>query len=333
LRTTILHTSFFQILLCSASIFSIVVYLVGALLVVMTTDITTTSVQDGLVGLGGITMGTIVAFSSYIGRLYAPMSDLSGVHIQLSTCAVSFEKIFRYLDLSTDDHLTPTKHEELPLLRLTDIVGDVRFEDVCFSYPLPGSSPGTQYIDKPVHLTIDSVSLHCRAGQTTAIVGANGSGKSTLALLLMGFLRPQRGEIFIDGHPLSRLMGPYTLAEHAGFLSQESYLLNDTVATNLRLGRADASLDELQAICRVVGIHDKIASLPQGYDTVVGHRAASLSGGEKQRLAIARVLLCRPKLLVLDEFDSCLDPESQRCIGLYIREQFSDRTRIIIAHR
>jgi ABC-type multidrug transport system fused ATPase/permease subunit len=346
---------------------------------------------------------------------------LSGVQIQLATCAVSFERIFHYVDLPAAAAPVPAssssssssrrrrgsgtsssrlrkeeqEEQEVPLLRLGDVVGDVRFEQVSFSYASPppllldsslpeggapppeaaeeaaaGGGEGTRApldcggkaeerpkgtftrpeeeeaaaaeeeeetaVEEARRWTLADVSVHFRAGELTAIVGANGSGKTTLAFLLMGFLRPQRGEIFIDGHPLSRIAGshhrsssfcfpsrapapePLGLAAHVGFLSQECYLLNDTVATNLRLGRADATTDELHEICRVVGVHDKICSLPDGYphrpppprvhalgvpnesivgrtgpryDTVVGHRASSLSGGEKQKLAIARLRL------------------------------------------
>jgi ABC-type multidrug transport system fused ATPase/permease subunit len=305
-------------------------------------------------------------------RLYGPLSDLSGVQIQLATCAVSFERIFHYVDLPAaapapagssssssrwrwasgtsssrlrkeQEQEQEEQEQEVPLLRLGDVVGDVRFERVSFSYapppPLPldstlpegggdddappeeaaaaaGGEEGTrappdgggkaeerpkatrtprpeaeaeEEAEEARRWTLADVSVHFRAGEVTAIVGANGSGKTTLAFLLMGFLRPQRGEIFIDGHPLSRIAGshhhhdhhhhrssssfpsrapapePLGLAAHVGFLSQECYLLNDTVATNLRLGRADATTDELHEICRVVGVHDKICSLPDGY--------------------------------------------------------------------
>ncbi len=265
-------------------------------------------------GGGSITLGTLVAFTTLQTRLFFPIQSLLNVGIDIQTSLALFDRIFQYLDLEVD-----VAEREGPR-ELRDVEGAVAYEGVGLTYDPDG---------EPV---LDGVDLVVPPGTTTAIVGETGSGKTTLAYLAARLYDPTHGRVTIDGVDL-RDLSFASLAETVGLVSQETYLFHSSVRENLRFARPDATDAEIEDAARAARIHDLIASLPEGYDTVVGERGYRFSGGEKQRIAIARTILRNPPVLVLDEATSALDNATERAVQAALDDLAEGRTTIAIAHR
>jgi ATP-binding cassette subfamily B protein len=265
---------------------------------------------------GGMTIGTLVAFTTLQGALFRPLMQLLDIGVSLTASMALFSRVFEYLDLPVDidDPARPVRVDA------ADVRGEVRFEHVGFTYP-DGVRPALAGVDVTVP-----------AGTTLALVGETGSGKSTLASLVARLNDPTSGRVRIDGVDV-RDMTLADLARVVGVVSQETYLLHGTIRENLRHARPDATDAEMVDAARRAQVHDVIAALPAGYDTVVGARGHRFSGGEKQRLAIARTLLRDPRVLVLDEATSALDNETERAVQAALDEAARGRTTITIAHR
>jgi ATP-binding cassette subfamily B protein len=263
---------------------------------------------------GALSIGTLVAFTSLQAGIFRPLSSLLDVGVSVASSLALFARIFEYQDLvvDIDDPADPVE--------LTDVRGELRLEGVSFTYP--GN-------DVPA---LDHVDLTVPAGSTLALVGETGSGKTTLGALVARLHDPDAGRITIDGVDV-RDLRLADLARVVGVVSQETYLLHTTVRENLRHAKPDATDAEIEAATRAARIHDVIAALPEGYDTMVGSRGHRFSGGEKQRLAIARTLLRDPRVLVLDEATSALDTETERAVQLAFDDLARDRTTLTIAHR
>ncbi|WP_422747855.1 ABC transporter ATP-binding protein [Micromonospora sp. WMMD1219] len=271
----------------------------------------------GLPGTAGtLTIGTLVAFTALQGNLFRPLMGLLNVGVTLTASLALFARIFEYLDLPVE---VAEPARPVPLDPAT-ARGHLRVEDVTFSYP--GSDTAA----------LAGVSLDVPAGTSLALVGETGSGKSTLAALISRLHDPDAGRITIDGIDL-RDLRPADLAAVVGVVSQETYLLHGTVRDNLRYARPDATDADIEAAARAARIHDLVAALPDGYDTMVGSRGHRFSGGEQQRLAIARTLLRDPRILVLDEATSALDTETERAVQRALDELARGRTVVTIAHR
>ena len=264
---------------------------------------------------GGMTIGTLVAFIALQGNLFRPLMGLLNVGVDLTASMALFSRIFEYADLPVDlvEASAPTRLER------TSARGEVRFDGVGFGY-----DP-----DRPVLAGIDLV---VPAGTTLALVGETGSGKSTLASLVPRLRDATTGSVRIDGVDV-RDLASADLAELVGVVTQETYLMHASVRDNLRHARPDATDAEIEDACRRARIHELVASLPDGYDTLVGSRGHRFSGGEQQRLAIARTLLRDPAVLVLDEATSALDNETERAILETFASVAATRTTITIAHR
>ena len=262
---------------------------------------------------GALTVGTIVALVAYLGRLYGPVSALVNVHVDLMTAAGLFERIFAYLDLVEE------VAEKDGATQLVDPRGQLVFDDVVFAYDN----------GKPV---LHGVSFEARPGELVALVGPSGSGKTTINYLASRLYDPDEGRVTLDGHDLRQLTLD-SLAGAVGAVTQETFLFHETVKSNLLYAKRDATDAELEAACRQAQIHDVIAALPQAYDTVVGERGYKLSGGEKQRMAIARVILKNPRLLILDEATSSLDARSEGLVQEALGTILAGRTSLVIAHR
>ncbi|MFF0655575.1 ABC transporter ATP-binding protein [Micromonospora tulbaghiae] len=271
----------------------------------------------GLPGTAGtLTIGTLVAFTALQGNLFRPLMGLLNVGVTLTASLALFARIFEYLDLPVE---VAEPARPVPLDPAT-ARGHLRVEGVTFSYP--GSDTAA----------LAGVSLDVPAGTSLALVGETGSGKSTLAALISRLHDPDAGRITIDGIDL-RDLRPADLAAVVGVVSQETYLLHGTVRDNLRYARPDATDADIEAAARAARIHDLITALPDGYDTMVGSRGHRFSGGEQQRLAIARTLLRDPRILVLDEATSALDTETERAVQRALDELSRGRTVVTIAHR
>jgi ATP-binding cassette, subfamily B, bacterial len=265
-------------------------------------------------GNGAISIGTVVAFTTLQTRLLFPMQSLLSVGLDVQTSLAMFARIFEYLDLDVD-----IEEREHPV-ELHDVRGDVTFEDVSFRY-----DPGAPW-------TLSEVSAVVPAGTTTAIVGETGSGKTTMAYLVARLYEPERGRVTIDGIDVADASLD-SLAATVGLVSQDTYLFHASIRENLSFACPDATDDEIVAAARTAQIHDLIAGLPDGYETMVGERGYRFSGGEKQRIAIARTVLRNPPVLVLDEATSALDNETERALQLALDELARGRTTIAIAHR
>ncbi|HWN20538.1 MAG TPA: ABC transporter ATP-binding protein [Gaiellaceae bacterium] len=260
---------------------------------------------------GAITIGTVIAFTNLQTRLFFPIGSLLGVSLDVQTSLALFDRVFEYLDLDVD--IEEGKRE------LRRPQGRVSFEDVCFRYEQSA-------------WTLEDVSFDVAPGTTTALVGETGSGKTTAGYLVARLYDVTRGRVAIDGVDVRELTFD-SLAGAVGVVSQETYLFHATVRENLRFARSDASDEEVEEAARAAQIHDLIASLPEGYDTVVGERGYRFSGGEKQRMAIARTILRNPPILVLDEATSALDTQTERLVQSALERLEEGRTTIAIAHR
>lgn len=282
---------------------------------------------------GQLESGTIVALALYVGQLYAPLAQLSNARVDLMTALVSFERVFEVTDLphAISDH---DGVEEL-----TDVRGDVAFRDVHFRYPAAeGSSIASLETVTSSHggeaseTILDGINVTVPAGTMLAVVGPSGAGKSTLLSLVPRLYDVTDGEVTIDGKDV-RDVTLHSLREAIGFVTQDPHLFHVSVADNLRYARADATDEELREACRAARILHVIESLPDGFDTIVGERGYRMSGGEKQRLAIARVLLKDPAIVILDEATAHLDTASERLVQQALADVLRDRTSLVIAHR
>jgi ATP-binding cassette subfamily B protein len=263
---------------------------------------------------GTITPGTLLAFTSLQARLFLPAGQLMQVTVQFRAATAVFERIFEYFDLPPG----VTDRPGALAVRKEEARGEIRLDRVTFRHD---GQPALR-----------EVTLTVRPGQFAAIVGASGSGKTTLTHLVMRLHDPDHGQIALDGADLRSLTRD-SLAALFGVVTQEPVLLHATVADNLRYAKPDATMAELEAACRAARIHDRIMRLPDGYDSVVGERGSRLSGGEKQRLAIARALLNDPRVLILDEATSALDAESERQVHQALLPLLAGRTTIAVTHR
>ncbi len=265
-------------------------------------------------GGAAISIGTVVAFTTLQTRLFFPLQSLLSVGIDIQTSMALFHRIFEYLDLPVDIAEREDAHE------LRDVRGEVRFEGVSFGY------------DEDAPPTLQDVDIVVAPGSTTAIVGETGSGKTTMGYLVARLYDATAGRITVDGVDI-RDLSFASLADTVGLVSQETYLFHASVAENLRFAKPDATDAELEQAARAAQIHELIASLPDGYDTVVGERGYRFSGGEKQRIAIARTVLRNPPVLVLDEATSALDNETERAVQEALDRLAEGRTTLAIAHR
>jgi ATP-binding cassette subfamily B protein len=330
-----------------------------------------------LVLRGAFTVGTIIAFGTYLGQLYGPLSALTNVRVEFATSMVSFERVFEVLDLPVEIEDRPTA------VAMRQPEGHVQFENVSFSY-LPGGSEsaeaaalglsdvprfghrqhgappplsrGTKSKDADhaaptatpslsqerspgggdgvgeLRWALRNVSFEIQPGQLAALVGPSGAGKTTITYLLPRLYDPTEGRVTLDCHDL-RDVKLSSLAASIGMVTQETFLFHDTVLANLLYAKPDATREELESACRAANIEAFILGLPEGYETVVGERGYRLSGGEKQRVAIARVILKDPRVLILDEATSHLDSQSEALIQEALERVMEGRTSLVIAHR
>lgn len=307
-------------------------------------------------GLGGyfvisgvFTIGTVVAFSAYLANLFSAIQGLTNAPVDFASSIVSFERVFEVIDL-------PVEISEKPdAVVLKELKGELVFDNVTFAY-----QAGDEKLLSDVHRygsvdsiatvlsedepepeehrsqargnALENISFQVTPGQLVALVGPSGAGKTTLTYLIPRLYDPSSGKILIDGHDL-RDVTLESLTRQIGMVTQETYLFHDTIRTNLLYSRLDATQAELEEACKAANIHNFIHDLPDGYETVVGERGYRLSGGEKQRLSIARVILKDPRILVLDEATSSLDSESEALIQEALKRVMNNRTSIVIAHR
>jgi ATP-binding cassette subfamily B protein len=282
--------------------------------------------QHFVAGADSITIGTVVAFTTLQTRLLFPIQSLLGVGADWEASLALFDRIFEYMDLPID-----IVEAENPVeLNPERIVGEVQFHGVSFRY---GGATDTHIsgTEQPLW-TVRHVDLVVPAGTRTAVVGETGAGKTTLGYLVARLYEPQEGRITIDGVDI-RDVSLASLAATVGVVSQETYLFHASVRENLRFARPEATDEEVEDAARTAQIHDLIASLPEGYETVVGERGYRFSGGEKQRMAIARTVLRNPPVLVLDEATSSLDTQTEAAVQAELERLSEGRTTITIAHR
>ena len=323
-------------------------------------------------GIGGylviekaFTIGTIVAFGAYMSSLYSALQGLTNAPVDFATSVVSFERVFEVIDLPPDIVEAPQA------IVLKDARGELTFEHVTFRYSINEKSllssvkrfgrmdnveavlsggpqeikakdgkqtDGEAGVEEELTRTqarlnaLEDVSFVANPGQLIALVGPSGAGKTTLTYLIPRLYDPTQGRILLDGHDL-RQVTLDSLSDQIGMVTQETHLFHDTIRTNLSYAKLDATQAELEAAARAANIHDFVVNLPDRYDTIVGERGYRLSGGEKQRVALARVILKNPRILVLDEATSHLDSESELLIQEALKRVMAGRTSIVIAHR
>ena len=282
---------------------------------------------------GTVTLGTLVAFTVYLQRLYSPITMLSNAKVELTSAFVSFQRVFEVLDFPVQLDESDTA------VTLTEPAGRVEFDDVWFRYPPPAevaipSLEGDEHTAgyDPDSWALRAVSFTMEPGRTVALVGPSGAGKTTLSLLVARLYDVTRGAVRLDGVDL-RDVTLDSLGAAVGMVTQDPHLFHDTIRNNLRYAKPEATDAELVEAARAANIHDLVASLPDGYDTLVGERGYRLSGGEKQRLAIARLLLKDPAVMVLDEATAHLDSESEAVIQQALSVAMAGRSSLVIAHR
>ncbi len=286
---------------------------------------------------GTLAVGTVVALASYVTRLYSPLTDLASTRVDVLGAIVSFDRVFEVLD-------TPPAVADRPdAISLSGLEGRVEARGVWFRYPAAADvsvaslessaeTVGDPLGTDPGAWVLKDVSFVAEPGTMTALVGPSGAGKTTLSGLVPRLYDVGRGSLTMDGHDV-RDVTLASLTGAVGVVTQDPHLFHDSIAANLRYARPSATDDELVEACRAARIHDLIASLPEGYDTIVGERGYRLSGGEKQRVAIARVLLKDPAVVILDEATAHLDSETELLVQQALAAALAGRTSIVIAHR
>lgn len=295
-----------------------------------------------LVISGGLSLGTVVMFSTLLVQLYGPLSAMSNARVEFATSLVSFERVFEVLDLEVEIKSEPGAVD------VCSRPGSVEFDRVWFSYHSrqaarleavarfgapdqpDGEEEAVPAVGRPHAL--QDVSFRIEPGELTALAGPSGAGKTTIGYLVARLYDIDRGEVRVGGVDVRRA-DLDSLEEAVGMVTQETFLFHDTIAANLRYAKPDAGWEELEAAARAANIHDFIVSLPEGYETVVGERGYRLSGGEKQRIALARVILKDPRILILDEATAHLDSESEALIQEALERVMRGRTSLVIAHR
>jgi ATP-binding cassette subfamily B protein len=324
IRSAMLGRVFFVALGLVGAVGTAVVYWLGAHLVLS----------------GAVTVGTVVAFAAYLGRVYGPLTNLTSARIDVMTAFVSFERVFEILDLR------PAITEAPDAIELERVPGrdglPVRFDHVRFAYPEAGDATLESLVEtsggehagqgRPGAEVLHDVSFEIAPGELTALVGPSGAGKTTTAMLVARIYDATAGTVSVGGHDV-RTLTLESLRRSIGVVTQDPHLFHDSILVNLRYARPDATTEEIEAATKAARIDGLIASLPEGYDTVVGERGYRLSGGEKQRLAIARLLLADPAIVILDEATAHLDSESEVAIQAALAEALAGRTSLVIAHR
>jgi ATP-binding cassette subfamily B protein len=294
---------------------------------------------------GDLTTGTLVAMSVYLRELYGPLAGLSNARVELATSLVSFERVFEVIDIRQEII-------ELPhALEPSAMVGEIEFDGVTFDYRA-GAEVGLRAVKRvsmwrpqerveedagpdlvPTRRkALEEVTFKVAAGELVALVGPSGAGKTTITYLVPRLYDTTEGKVRIDGHDVRDVKFDW-LSHNIGVVTQESYLFHDSIAANLRYAKPAAGQEELEAAARAANIHEFISSLPRGYETRVGERGYRLSGGEKQRVAIARVILKDPRILILDEATSHLDARSESLIQEALDHIMQGRSSLVIAHR
>jgi ATP-binding cassette subfamily B protein len=316
-RTALYSRTFFIALGLVGAVGTALIYWVGGLYVIS----------------GAVSIGTLVALGTYVTRIYTPLTSLTNARVDLMTAFVSFDRVFEVLD-------TPNPIQDRPgAVDLVDPDGHIELDDVRFTYPTASEAsvasletPGARPDVEPGAPVLLGLTAELEPGTLTALVGPSGSGKSTLASLLPRLYDVTGGAVRIDGTDV-RDLTQRSLRAAIGVVTQDPHLFHESVRANLLYARPEATDEQLVEACRAARIHDVIAALPHGYDTLVGERGYRLSGGEKQRLSIARMLLKDPCIVILDEATSHLDSENEAAVQAALDEALRGRTSLVIAHR